>query len=312
MDLDNFYLNKTQESLAFDNDCLISKTTKVPIIKSIPRFVDDKNYAISFGKQWNTFQQTQLDSFTGSPISLNRLETALQTSIQDLNGIKVLEAGSGAGRFTEILARSNSEIYTFDISNAIEANWKNNNKFNNLTFFQANIEDIPFKDNFFDLIICLGVIQHTPSSEKTIKELHRVVKPNGRIVFDHYKKHIGHYFSLYIPIWHIIKRLPKDLQLKTTNFLTKIFFPIHWAFRNSNLMQFLLRRISPISFYYGQFDLSKEMHFEFSKLDTHDKNTDVYKHHLSEKDLVLILKSIGITKFEISHRGNGLECIVIK
>ena len=312
MDLDNFYLNKTQESLAFDNDCLISKTTKVPIIKSIPRFVDDKNYAISFGKQWNTFQQTQLDSFTGSPISLNRLETALQTSIQDLNGIKVLEAGSGAGRFTEILARSNSEIYTFDISNAIEANWKNNNKFNNLTFFQANIEDIPFKDNFFDLIICLGVIQHTRSSEKTIKELHRVVKPNGRIVFDHYKKHIGHYFSLYIPIWHIIKRLPKDLQLKTTNFLTKIFFPIHWAFRNSNLMQFLLRRISPISFYYGQFDLSKEMHFEFSKLDTHDKNTDVYKHHLSEKDLVLILKSIGITKFEISHRGNGLECIVIK
>ena len=75
----------------------------------------------------------------------------------------------------------------------------------------------------------------------------------------------------------IIKRIPKKFQLRVTNLLTKIFFPIHWVFREYSLIQYLLRRISPISFYYGMFDLNKDQHYELSMLDTHDKNTDHFK-----------------------------------
>jgi hypothetical protein len=43
------------------------------VLNGIPRFVPVKNYASSFGLQWNTFRATQLDSYTGLAISHDRL-----------------------------------------------------------------------------------------------------------------------------------------------------------------------------------------------------------------------------------------------
>jgi ubiquinone/menaquinone biosynthesis C-methylase UbiE len=281
-------------------------------VKSIPRFVESDNYAKSFGSQWNKFKKTQLDSHTKKPLSQNRLRTAYGKSLNNLNGLKVLEAGCGSGRFTEILLKHGAELYSFDYSNAVDANYDNNMPNNNLTLFQADIRKIPFSAEFFDVVICLGVLQHTPSTQESIKELNRVTKKNGRIVVDHYKFHFGHYLSLYFPTWFIIKNLPSEKQLQVTDFLTKIFFPLHWFLRNSKFMQLLLRRISPICFYYGQFDLSKDQHYEFSRLDTHDKNTDQYKRHLTLKGFHKMMKEGPYSSFEINSRGNGLECIAIK
>ena len=117
---------------------------------------------------------------------------------------------------------------------------------------------------------------------------------------------------MYLFYWACIKRLTPQNQLVVTEFLTKIFFPIHWYFKDSPSMQFLLRRISPISFYYGLFDLTKEQHYDFSRLDTHDKNTDHYKRHLTERGLNKVITRFNFQKYEINHRGNGLECIAIK
>ena len=78
------------------------------------------------------------------------------------------------------------------------------------------------------------------------------------------------------------------------------------------MAQFLLRRISPISFYYGIFALDKQQHYELSRLDTHDKNTDHFKRHLTERGLNRIIARFNFEIYEINHRGNGLECIAIK
>ena len=83
-------------------------------------------------------------------------------------------------------------------------------------------------------------------------------------------------------------------------------------FRNYPLIQWLLRRISPISFYYGMFDLNKEQHYEISKLDTHDKNTDHYKRMLTAKELNKMIESFQFTKFKVFQGGTGLQCIVKK
>ena len=45
---------------------------RYPIRDFIPRFVPESNYADNFGMQWNKFRQTQLDSYSGHPISANR------------------------------------------------------------------------------------------------------------------------------------------------------------------------------------------------------------------------------------------------
>jgi len=294
MDLDNF------------------SNKKYKIKEGIPRFVVSENFTSSFGLQWNQFQKTQLDSHTNTTMSEDRVRVALPMPLESIKGLKIIEAGSGAGRFTEVLLKYGAIVYSFDLSNAVSANFANNMPHKNLTIFQGDIEDIPFNDNFFDISICLGVMQHTRDFSKSLNEISRVTKAGGIISFDHYKTHIGHYTSMYLVYWAIIKRIPKKFQLRVTNFLTKIFFPVHWAFREYPLIQYLLRRISPISFYYGMFDLDKEQHYELSKLDTHDKNTDHYKRMVSEKKLNNIVKKFHFMEFTIFQGGTGLQCIIKK
>ena len=46
-------------------------------------------------------------------------------------------------------------------------------------FRAANVLALPFKDNSFDFIFCNGVLHHTHSIQRGLKEMHRVLKPNG-------------------------------------------------------------------------------------------------------------------------------------
>ena len=43
-------------------------------------------------------------------------------------------------------------------------------------------EDIPFKDQFFDIIFCSNVLDHTVNPHKTISEVYRVLKDDGFFV----------------------------------------------------------------------------------------------------------------------------------
>lgn len=45
-----------------------------------------------------------------------------------------------------------------------------------------NVLDIPFDDNSFDLIICNHLLEHVPDDIAAMKELHRVLKPNGKAI----------------------------------------------------------------------------------------------------------------------------------
>ena len=76
-----------------------------PIVKGIPRFVPPTNYAVAFGDQRNRFPKAQLDSYTGVSLAETRLARCMQGHLSNLKGKKVLEVGSGAGRFTEILLK---------------------------------------------------------------------------------------------------------------------------------------------------------------------------------------------------------------
>ena len=44
---------------------------------------------------------------------------------------------------------------------------------------KADICDLPFKDNEFDMILCNHVLEHIPDDTKAMQELYRVMKPGG-------------------------------------------------------------------------------------------------------------------------------------
>ncbi len=157
-----------------------------PIHGGIPRFVGAQNYSKSFGLQWNRHRRTQLDSEIGKPISEKRLHQASGWA-RDMRGMRVLEAGSGAGRFTEVLCRSGAAVYSFDYSDAVEANALNNAASANLRLFQADLLALPLPQAWFDHVLCLGVLQHTPDPKRSFLSLARHVKPGGDLVIDVYR-----------------------------------------------------------------------------------------------------------------------------
>ena len=48
---------------------------------------------------------------------------------------------------------------------------------------KADICDLPFKDNSYDVILCNHVLEHIPDDTKAMQELSRVMKPNGWGIF---------------------------------------------------------------------------------------------------------------------------------
>ena len=286
---------------------------KYPIINGIPRFVDESHYSADFGIQWNKFPVAQLDSKNGKAFSRDRLVRCLNGHFDELCEKRVLEAGSGSGRFTEIIANTGAILHTFDSSLAIEANFQNNKFFENILFAQADIYKCPFRKKSYDFVICLGVVQHTPDPEKTIAKLYELVKPGGYLVFDHYlfkwrnvlPPPIGIASNIYRPL---ILKMPQKQRMNAVKKIVDFWFPIHWKFRNYLFFQRILRRISPVLFYWGNFDLgSKEHFYEISFLDTHDSLTDVFKHHRTKSQLLKTLEILGASHIKVSHAGNGLE-----
>ena len=161
-----------------------------PIIRGVPRIAKMDNYTNNFGIQWNVFRETQIDrKMDGLSLSEKRFFAETGWNATDLNEKNLLEVGSGAGRFSKVvLERTNAILYSIDYSDAVSANFINNGKIapNRFHLFQASIYELPFSDNSFDKIFCLGVLQHTPDFRASVEALIRKTKVGGEIVIDFY------------------------------------------------------------------------------------------------------------------------------
>jgi SAM-dependent methyltransferase len=283
------------------------------IINNIPRFISNENYSADFGKQWQIFPGTQLDSVSGLNITEERIKRCLNGDLNKIKNKRVLEAGSGAGRFSEILLKYDAILHSFDISNAVEVNAENNKRNENFILVQADIRKIPFSKESYDYVICLGVLQHTPSPEQSIECLWKMVKPGGFLVLDHYPwkwriilpTPIGEALSIYR---FIILKIPKLFRFKFVKNLVDFWFPVHWKYKDSKIIQRILRRISPVIFHYPDIDLkTKDRYYEWALLDTHDGTTDYFKHRRTVKQIKNFLEKIGAKEIKIGKGGNGIE-----
>lgn len=161
--------------------------TIAPITRHIPRFVESESYASSFGFQWNRMGHLQVDTLMHNDLSRDRFfKTTGWPS--ELKGQRVLEAGCGAGRFTQLALETGAEVFSFDLSSAVEAAQRNNERSPNLTVVQASIYRIPFRKGSFDKIFCMGVLQHCPNVSGAFRSLLPFLRPGGEIVIDVYEK----------------------------------------------------------------------------------------------------------------------------
>ncbi len=151
-----------------------------PVLRGVPRFVAESDYTASFGRQWNHWATTQMDSVNGTNIHRERFSRYFEPP-ERLEGLRVLDAGCGVGSFIELVAPHAREVVGFDLSTAVEAAQRNVGGLANVTIAQADIYNPPLEPESFDFVYCLGVIQHTPDPRAAFASLARLVRPGGRL-----------------------------------------------------------------------------------------------------------------------------------
>jgi SAM-dependent methyltransferase len=150
-----------------------------PEVRGVLRFVDESNYADSFGYQWKQFQLTQMDH---EGKNLSELDFARKTGLKpkDFKGKLVLDVGCGTGRFAEVATRWGARVVGIDLSSAAEVAAKNLAS-REFVAFQADVFSLPFALDTFDCIYSMGVLHHTPDCEKAVKVLPQYLKPGGML-----------------------------------------------------------------------------------------------------------------------------------
>ncbi len=226
----------TKYPLTLKDDGLKDGTNMVfPMLNGAYRIVADTNYTENFGFQWNKFAETQIDKTANLTISKNRFFAETGWDKEDLTGKNILEVGSGAGRFTQIILDcTNADLYSVDYSNAVEANYKNNGPHKKLNLFQASIYEMPFAPAQFDKVISLGVLQHTPDVEKSVKALIDMALPGGEVIVDFYPvkgwwtklhaKYLLRRFTKKMDNEKLHKKIDNNIDglIKVSRFFTKI------------------------------------------------------------------------------------------
>ncbi|HXL01706.1 MAG TPA: methyltransferase domain-containing protein, partial [Candidatus Atribacteria bacterium] len=96
----------------------------------------------------------------------------------------VLDAGCGAGYGSWIMATEGGAREVIGIDYAREIIEYDLEKYqkDNLTFETMNVLDLAFEDNKFDVVVCFEVFEHIDDPDVLLKELSRVLKPDGMLI----------------------------------------------------------------------------------------------------------------------------------
>lgn len=306
---------KTDEIL---EGLLIPKDLRLPhvrIVKGIPRFVDSSNYANSFGLQWNIFRTTQLDSVSGLPLTSDRFWKNTKWSKEEIRGKNVLEIGSGAGRFTEVLLQAEAKVISVDLSNAVEANYGNNLGKGDLFLFQGDLYDLPLADDQFDFVFCHGVLQHTPDPEKAYRSIFKKLKPGGKISIDYYlRSWMPSPWSFPKYLWRpLTKRMNPELLFKIIKSYIPIYLPIDTMMRRIPHVGELLCVLIPIPCWnYIDIGLDEKQRVEWAVMDTFDALSAAYDCPKPLEEVRKMITSPECEAIDIFYGGTGIVANSIK
>jgi ubiquinone/menaquinone biosynthesis C-methylase UbiE len=143
----------------------------------------------------------------------------------DIEGKAVLEVGFGMGTDHLAMARRGGIMHGIDLT-------PRNLEITSMRFaaygFESALttddaENLPYANDSFDFVYSFGVVHHTPSTEKSVSEIHRVLKPGGKCwITVYHKNSLFFWWTTYL--WsHLIKGGHKACTLRQQ--LSLIEFP---------------------------------------------------------------------------------------
>ncbi len=136
---------------------------------------------------------------------LENIELSIQSSIIDL--------GCGTGLLIPKIQETSKEIICLDISKNMLTEAKNSAKnATNIYFVQGDADYTPLRNNYFDKVFAITLLQNMPNPKRTLQETKRITKPDSSIIVTALKKHFSEQSFL-----QLLKRLELKPRLLETN-----------------------------------------------------------------------------------------------
>ncbi len=144
-------------------------------------------------------------------------------------GAKVLELGCGTGdmwKDKESVICTCSKIILSDFSEGMVATTRDNiGSYDNIEYKVLDIQEIPYEDAAFDIVIANMMLYHVPDIDKGLMEVRRVLKREGRFYCATYGEHgIIEYLSKILSAYGVEDNINKNFTLQNGyEILSKIF-----------------------------------------------------------------------------------------
>ena len=119
-------------------------------------------------------------SFRTHRLWKKRLVEIMNINLND----KIIDVGSGTGDLARIILKENKDISIYSVDLNLEMlneakKQLNGQQKKNIKFINANAENLPFKNNFFDKYVISFCLRNITYIEKALHESFRVLKPGG-------------------------------------------------------------------------------------------------------------------------------------
>jgi ubiquinone/menaquinone biosynthesis C-methylase UbiE len=183
-----------------------------------------KNYYDNLAKEYDT---NRFENSYGRYIDSQERLFLKKSLVNDLES-KILDLGCGTGRFL------NYAGFGVDISEKMIEVAKE--KFPNKTIKVGSLSDIPFDDNFFDVIYSFHVIMHLNKeiTQDFLTESHKKLNMKGKLIFDFPSKKRRNTTNYKAKNWHAansftleeIKKMTEN-NWKLKHYQGILFFPLH-------------------------------------------------------------------------------------
>ena len=128
-----------------------------------------------FDKQAPIYDEKETIDYSKNPkISCNDVKKLLKNKNYDT----LLDVGCGTGYLFELINNNKSKYYGLDISEKMLEMAKNKN-IPNTEYVNATAEKLPYADGSMDVVTCVQSFHHYPYPDEAIREVYRVLKPDG-------------------------------------------------------------------------------------------------------------------------------------